>query len=102
MVAWFAVVQEPLPFNLPHLSSPVSHTPAWQTKLAAATVQVPFSVGFVCGTSTGMVVPLASFAVHTWLASLHHWLLAQSASTLQPPAGRHSKLALQLPERQTV
>ena len=102
MVVWLAVVQVPLPFSLPHLSSPVSHTAAWQTKLPAPTVHLPFSVGFVCGTSTGMVVPLASFGVQTWLASLHHWLLVQSASTLQPPAGRHSKFALQLPERHTV
>src|SRR6478609_4228318 len=102
MVAWFATVHVPLPFSLPHLLSLVSQTPARQTKPPAATLQVPSRVGLVCGASVGMPTPLASFAVQVWFDSLHHWPLAQSASTLQPPVGRHSKFALQLPDRQTV
>src|SRR5262249_14000946 len=41
-------------------------------------------------------------AVHMCIDSLHHWLLLQSASTLQPPAGSQVPSVLQAPERQTV
>lgn len=102
MVAWFAAVHVPLPFSLPHLLSLVSHTLAWQTRLAAEAVQVPFNTGPVCGGSVGMVVPLLSLALQVWFDSLHHWPPEQSASTLQPLSGRQSRLLLQLPERQTV
>ena len=65
-------------------------------------VHVPFNAGFACGTSVGMLVPLPSFAVHTCVVSTHHCPPTQSASTLQPSAGWHKPLLLQLAERQTA
>src|SRR6186713_557446 len=86
----------------PHLSSPVSQTPLWQTSAEARLVHVPSSVGFVCAASVGIAVLLASLGVQAWSVSLHQWPPVQSASTLQPPAGWQRWFELHAPERHTV
>jgi hypothetical protein len=80
-----------------------SHTPLWQTSFAASLEHCPFSVGVACAVSVGIGTPLASVGTHMCAVSLHQVPFAvQSASTLQPPAGAHSRLVLHAPERHTV
>ena len=86
-VAPLALVHGPSPLAKPHLLSAASHTRLTQTSVAAGALQVPLSVGLVCGASVGIPVPFTSFAVQTWVVSVHHVPPEQSASTLQPPAG---------------
>ena len=69
----------------PHLSSPVSQTPLWQTSAPARLVQVPSSVGFACGASVGSAVLLVSLGVQAWSVTLHQWPPVQSAPTLPAP-----------------
>jgi hypothetical protein len=95
-------VHGPSPFAYPHSLSEVSQTELWQTSVAAATVHVPFSVGFVWGGSVGTVVPFARRGVQVCALSLHQLPDEQSASTLQPPAGWQTPAMLHEPERQTV
>jgi hypothetical protein len=45
------------------LSSASSQTALWQTSVAAGTLQLPSSVGFVCGASVGNGLPFASVGV---------------------------------------
>jgi hypothetical protein len=62
-VPWLATAHEPSPFKKPQLLSLASHTPLAQTRLAAATVQVPSSAGPAWGGSFGIGAPFESFAV---------------------------------------
>jgi hypothetical protein len=101
-VAPFIGVHGPSPLAYPHSLFVVSQTPETQTRVAAAAVQPPFSVGFVCVGSFGMAVPFVSFGLQAWVASSHQSPPEQSASTSQPPAGSHTPLVLHAPERQTV
>src|SRR3977135_3654060 len=80
----------------------MSQTPLTHTSAPAAGVHMPPSVGFVCGASVGTAVPFMSFGVHMCAISLHQLPPAQSASTLQPPAGSQRPLALHAPERHTT
>ena len=95
-------VQGPSPVAKPHLLSVASQTPLMHTSAPAWAVQVLLSVGFICGPSVGISVPLETFGVHMWALSLHQLPPEQSASTLQPPEGAHVPLLLHFPERQTV
>jgi len=72
-------VQGPLPGARPHLSSAGSHTPDWQTLLAAASEQVATRAG-----SLGRGSSLASLGAHMPSLSLHHSVLGQSLSRRQP------------------
>jgi hypothetical protein len=101
-VAPFVAVQGPSPLAYPHSLSFVSHTPLVHTRVPAAAVHVPSSVGLVCAPSTGTAVPLASCPVQMCVVSSHQLPAVQSASTLQPPLGSHVPLVLHAPERQTV
>jgi hypothetical protein len=87
IVAPLLDVQGPLPLVKPHLLSLVSHTALEQTSVPASPVQLPLSVGFVCGASAGSAVPFAKVGVQVWAVSLHQLPAAQSASTLQPFSG---------------
>jgi hypothetical protein len=80
----------------------VSHTALVQTSVAAGAVQLPLSVGFVCGASLGSAVPFGSLAEQVWAVSLHQLPAVQSASTLQPPCGSQKPFELHTPERHTV
>jgi hypothetical protein len=79
-----------------------SHTPDVHTSAPAAVVQVPLSVGFACVGSLGTGWPFGNVGVHVCVPSSHQLPAAQSASTSQPPAGSHTPLVLQVPERHTV
>ena len=65
-------------------------------------MHVPLSVGLVCGGSLGTARRSASLGVQVCVLSLHQLPPAQSASTLQPPAGSQRPLTLHAPERHTV
>jgi hypothetical protein len=80
----------------------VSQTPLVHVSAPAAAVQVPLSVGFVCGGSVGTTIPLGSVGKQAFMLSLHHLPVGQSASTLQPPDFSHVPLVLHMPEMQTV
>jgi hypothetical protein len=97
-----AAVHGPTPVAKPHSSSFVSHTPLTHTKVAAASLQLPSSVGLVCGASVGSGVPFASRGKQAPIATLHHLPAAQSPSTLQPSPGWQRPFVLQLAERQTT
>jgi hypothetical protein len=77
------VVQPGSPSLMPHTFPLVSQTPVVQTSVAAAAVQVPFSVGFVCGASVGIGVAFASVGVHLPRASSHQLPAPHSASVVQ-------------------
>jgi hypothetical protein len=95
-------VQGPSPLAYPHLLSLTSHTPLTQTSVPAAAVQVPLRVGFVWVGSVGTAVPFGDWATHWWIVSRHHVPVAQSASTLHPPAGSQVRFVLHSAERQSV
>jgi hypothetical protein len=95
-------VHDPSPFAYPHLLSLMSQTPLTQTSIAAAGTHSPSRTGFMCGMSTGIDVPLASFGVHVPVVSSHQLPPVQSASVAQPPAGSQTPEPLHVPERQTV
>ena len=98
-----SVVHGPTPLPSPHSSSLVSHTPLEHTRVAASSVQVPSRDGFACGVSVGMAMPLSRVGKQALLVSLHQLPVAQSASTLQPSAGKHTPPSeLHLAERHTV
>jgi hypothetical protein len=97
-----AAVHGPMPLAKPHSSSRVSHTPLTQTKVAAASLQMPSSVGLEWGASLGSGVPFPSCGKQAPMATLHHLPPVQSASTLQPVAGWHSPFVLQAAERHTT
>jgi hypothetical protein len=94
--------QGPSPFAKPQSLSFVSHTVLVQTSAPAAIVHVPSSVGLECAPSVGRGWPLATVGAQRCVVSLHHVPVAQSASTLHPPAGSHVPFVLHMPERHTT
>lgn len=100
--AALASLHGPAPLSWPQRLSAASHTWLWQTRAAAGPVQLPSRVGVVCGASVGNAVLLAKVGVQACSVSLHQLPLVQSASTLQPVVGLHSKFVLHEPERHTV
>jgi hypothetical protein len=96
------IVHGPSPLAYPHLLSLVSQTPLLQTSVPAAAVHVPSSVGFACGGSVGITVPLESCGVHACVLSSHQLPPVQSASTLHPLGGAHVPFMLHVPERHTT
>ena len=94
----FAIATALLPILFPRSVRELTRASA----LSGAILAVPFTVGFMCGGSFGMGVPLGTWGVHMCAVSLHQLPAVQSASTLQPPGGMHRPLLLHTPERQTV
>jgi hypothetical protein len=78
------VVQPASPSLMPHTFPLGSQTPVVQTSVAAAAVQLPFSVGFVCGASVGIGVAFASVGVHFATDSSHQLPARQFESIVQP------------------
>src|SRR5580704_9470420 len=92
----------PSPLAKPQSLSCVSHTALAQAAAAAATVHRPPSGG-ACPTTVGTIWPLGTFETHVNEGVLQYWLLEQSASTAQPPAGIQTLLlALHAPDWQTT
>jgi hypothetical protein len=77
------VVQPGSPSSIPHTWTVGSQTPLAQTRVAAAAVQVPLSVGFVCGASVGIAVAFGSVGLHLPSASSHQLPAPHSASLVQ-------------------
>jgi hypothetical protein len=81
----------------------VAQRPLMQTRAPAAMVQVPFSVGPMCGGSFGTGVPFASFGMQTPPAdSSHQSAPGQSASTEHSATRPQTPLGVHVPERQTT
>jgi len=80
-----------------------SQTPLLQVSVPAAGVHEPFSGVSMWFGSVGTGMPFATVGEHMFVVSLHQLPVAQSASTLQPPAGSQTMLVLlHMVERQTV
>jgi hypothetical protein len=77
------VVHPGSPSLMPHTFPFVSQTPVVHTSVAAAAVQVPLSVGFVCGASVGTGVLFGSVGVHLPSASSHQLPAPHWASVVQ-------------------
>jgi hypothetical protein len=78
------VVHPASPSLMPQTFPFGSQTPAVHTSVAAAAVQVPLSVGFLCGASVGIGVAFARVGVHFAVASSHQFPVRQFASAVQP------------------
>ena len=78
------VVHPGSPSLMPHTFPFGSQTPVVQTSVAAAAVQVPLSVGFLCGGSPGIGEAFARVGVHFAVDSSHQFPVRQFASAVQP------------------
>jgi hypothetical protein len=80
----------------------VSQAPLAQAMALAAALHVPSNVG-ACPATVGTLWPFGSLATHMFDGVSQYSVLAQSASTAQPPAGTQiGAFRLHLCERQTL
>jgi hypothetical protein len=98
----FAAVHGPSPFAYPHSLSFVSHTALVQTSIPAPALQVPSTVGFMCGGSFGIACPFESVGLQNPADSSHHVPETHWLSIVHATVGVQVPLASQSPERQTT